>query len=378
MTRALPERIRPPYTPWEWAPAAVLGAWGVLDAATSGSVMGSRPLLAAALALGGALLLLRRRLPFLVLVGAAAAGLIPATLGTHAESAPAVLVIVVAIFSVGRWARRRWSWLGLPLGVGVILLASASDPRETLATSWTWSLNAVWILALGLWFSDADRHVEETRRRAEADRRAAAAEERLRVSRDLHDVLAHSLSLMVVQAEVADELLGADPERARAALGTVQDTGRAALRETRGVLGMLRSEAPGPSGVGNLPRLLALFRLAGLPVELHGKHDLELEPATDEAVYRVVQEALTNVLRHAGPCETRVEVGFAGDELRIRVENAPGSGVSRLPEHRGEGRHGLLGMRERIESCGGSLHAGPSPAGGFLVEALLPGSAVAT
>ncbi len=368
------DRLSSPYMLWEWVPAGVLAAWGVIDALTNDSVVGSRVLVAVTLVVAAALLTFRRRVPFVVLIGAAAAQAVPPLAGAHAQSAPGVLVIVTAIFSVGRWEAPPWSWLGLPLGVGIALLAGASDPRETLSTSWTWSLNAVWILALGMWMADADRRVDETRRRAEADRRTAAAEERLRVSRDLHDVLAHSLSLMVVQAEVADEMLGTDMEKARAALGNVQATGREALRETRGVLGALRADGASSTGIDQLPSLIALFRSAGLPVELNADPDLRLEPTTAEVVYRLVQESLTNVLRHAGPCETTVEIGAEQDRerLRVRVANARGSAPPTDPAPRDEGRHGLLGMRERVEGCGGRLEAGPLLTGGFAVTAELP------
>ncbi len=368
------DRLRSPFVPWEWAPAGVLAGWGAIDALTNDSVVGSRALVAVALVVAAALLTLRRRAPFVVLIGAAGVQALPPLAGAYAQSAPGVLVLVIAIFSVGRWVARPWSWLGLPLGVGLALLASASDPRETLSTSWTWSLNAVWILALGLWIADADRRVDETRRRAEADRRTAAAEERLRVSRDLHDVLAHSLSLMVVQAEVADEMLDTDLEKARAALGNVQATGREALRETRGVLGALRAEDAPSTGIDQLPSLITLFRSAGLPVELNADADLRLEPTTGEVVYRMVQECLTNVLRHAGPCETTVDIAVEQDRqhLRVRVVNGRGSVPPSDPGPGDEGRHGLLGMRERVEGCGGRLEAGPLLAGGFAVTAELP------
>ena len=368
------DRLRSPFVLWEWVPAGVLAGWGVIDALTNDSVVGSRVLVAVTLVVAAALLTFRRRVPFVVLISAAAAQAVPPLAGAHAQSAPGVLVIVIAVFSVGRWVARPWSWLGLPLGVGIAFLASASDPRETLATSWTWSLNAVWIVALGMWMADADRRVDETRRRADADRRTAAAEERLRVSRDLHDVLAHSLSLMVVQAEVADEMLGTDLERARAALGNVQATGRAALRETRGVLGVLRADDASSTGIDQLPSLITLFRSAGLPVELNADPDLRLDPTTGEVVYRMVQECLTNVLRHAGPCETTVDIGVDQDrdDIRVRVVNGRGSAPPTDPAPRGEGRHGLLGMRERVEGCGGRLEAGPLLAGGFAVTAELP------
>lgn len=373
----VPADLRRRPTVGEWTPAAVLLGWGVWDAMRSDTVTGPRPLLAVGLAVAAGALVVRRRAPMTVLVVAGLAVLAPALAGASVQSAAPVLILVVALFSVGRYGRRPRSYLGLPLGMAVALVGSASDPHETLASSWGWSLNAVWIFGIGLWLNDADRRVDATVRRAEADRRAAAAEERLRVARDLHDVLAHSLSMMVVQAEVADELLDAEPGKAREALQHVQETGRAALRETRGVLGMLRGEGGTPAGLDHLPELVGLFRSAGLPVTLVRDDAVHLTPGADEAVYRVVQEALTNALRHAGPETTRVLVSRSGDSLQVRVENEVGQSVPVAPGRSGDGGHGLVGMRERIEAIGGRLTAGPGPHGGFAVEATLPGAVVA-
>jgi signal transduction histidine kinase len=361
----------------EWLTSAVLLGWSVVDAATSDTVTGSRLLLAVCLAVAAGSLVYRRRAPLAVLLVASVFVLLPAAPGTHAQFAAPVFILVVAVFSVGRYGRRPKSYLALPIGMAVALVGSASDPQETMASSWGWSLNVVWIFGIGLWLNEADRRVEATQRRAEADRRAAAAEERLRVARDLHDVLAHSLSLMVVQAEVADELFDTDAPAARDAVRNIQRTGREALAETRNVLQALRARDPdGTRGVDDLPRLVELFRSAGLPVSLTRASNVHLTPDAGETVFRMVQEALTNALRHAGPQPTTVVLSQGAHGLTVCVENSPRDGHRPLtepaPDHGAGGGHGLIGMRERVEACGGRLDAGVRPDGGFRVAALLP------
>ena len=380
----VPPDLRRRPTVGEWLPAAVLLAWSVADAMTSDTVTGSRLVLAASLSVAAAALVVRRRAPLTVLVVSSGFVLLPAALGSYAQSAAPVLVLVVAVFSVGRYGRRPRSYLGLPIGMAVALIGSASDPHETLASSWGWSLNVVWIFGIGLWLNDADRRVEATARRAEADRRAAAAEERLRVARDLHDVLAHSLSLMVVQAEVADELFDTDADAARDAVRNVQRTGRESLAETRKVLGLLRvPEEQGTPGLEDLPRLVELFRSAGLPVSLSRDPGLHVAPEAGETVFRMVQEALTNALRHAGPQPTTVALRGGAGGLSVCVENEAGThrsdgaiaatGADAAPPGAGTGGgHGLVGTRERVEACGGRLDAGVRPDGGFRVAALIP------
>ncbi len=373
----VPEDLWRRATVGEWLPAAVLAGWSVADAAASETVKGSRLLLAVCLAVAAGSLVYRRRAPLAVLLVAGLFVLLPAAAGTHAQFAGPVLVLVVAVFSVGRYGRRLRSYLALPIGMAVALAGSASDPQETLASSWGWSLNVVWIFGIGLWLNEADRRVEATQRRAEADRRAAAAEERLRVARDLHDVLAHSLSLMVIQAEVADELFDTDADAARDAVRNIQRTGREALAETRKVLQTLRAPDPDVTpGVDDLPRLVELFRSAGLPVSLTGASKVQLTPDAGETVFRMVQEALTNALRHAGPQPTSVVLSRCADGLTVCVENSPGEGHLVLPgpapDDSAGGGHGLIGMRERVEACGGQLDAGVRPDGGFRVAAVLP------
>ena len=208
----------------------------------------------------------------------------------------------------------------------------------------------------------------DARRVDEAQR--AAADERVRIARDLHDVVAHHVSVIVVQAEAAQEVLAARPDRAQAAMAAVADTARSALSELRRLLGVLRSEAtvtPQPD-LAAVDDLIASVREAGLDVSLRTRgNGLPVAPVVGLTAYRVVQEALTNVLRHAQATRAEVELAVGDTELIVTVSDDGRSGAS----FDGTG-HGLVGMRERVSMLGGHLDAGPRPEGGFRVRAQLP------
>jgi signal transduction histidine kinase len=213
----------------------------------------------------------------------------------------------------------------------------------------------------------------ERTREQEAQRRAD--EERLRIARELHDVLAHSISMINVQAGVAAHLLDKDTEQARTALVAIKAASKDALRELRATLGVLRSVdesaplAPTP-GLARLDELVAGATGAGLAVEVTVEGEPRPLPAgTDLAAYRIVQEALTNVLRHAGPASAVVRVAWGTSELEVEVTD-DGSGPA--PGKPLDGGNGLTGMRERAAAAGGRLEAGPGPDGGFRVRAVLP------
>jgi signal transduction histidine kinase len=235
---------------------------------------------------------------------------------------------------------------------------------------------------IGFAFHERNRRTEELTARAEraerareTEARAAAAEERARIAREMHDVVAHSLSVMVVQAEAAEAMLDADPERARRPLAAVQETGRSALTELRRMLGVLREIAdegaalapqPGLSGLDDLARQV---RDAGLPVRVRVEGEPRaLPPGIDLSAYRIVQEGLTNALKHAGPATAEVIVRYGDRELELAVRD---DGRIHTPAADGGG-HGLLGMRERVALYGGELVAGPRPEGGFALTARLP------
>jgi signal transduction histidine kinase len=201
----------------------------------------------------------------------------------------------------------------------------------------------------------------------------AAAEERTRIARELHDVVAHGLSLMVVQAEAAEELLARSPEAAVQPLRRVQDTGRQSLAEMRRLLGVLRAPGESPAATApqpslrRLPELVAEALGVGLRVDVQVTGDLDGLPAgLDLAAFRIVQEALTNTRRHAHARTARVRLDRSPDALDIEVTDDGDAGAG------GRAGHGLIGMRERAALYGGTLSAGPAPGGGFRVAATLP------
>jgi signal transduction histidine kinase len=224
-------------------------------------------------------------------------------------------------------------------------------------------------------------HASQLARRAdrlEAERATVVAQERARIARELHDVVAHSVSVMVVQAAAATEMLKQDPERAAQPLAAVEETGRQALVEMGRLVGLLREGehfglAPQP-GLDDLDALAAQVTDAGLPVEVRIEGARGPVPlGVDLSAYRVIQEALTNALKHGGQARAHVLLRFETDALEVEVVD-DGSGVS--PMH--SGGHGLIGMRERVSVFGGEFHAGPRPGGGYTVRARMPfGSAAA-
>jgi signal transduction histidine kinase len=212
--------------------------------------------------------------------------------------------------------------------------------------------------------------------------RTAVLEERARIARELHDIVAHSVSVMVVQAGAAGEVLDRDPEQARSSLELIQDSGHQALQELRRLLGVLRSgEEPEPlvpaPGLARLPELVQDFRDAGLVVEVSGAaFGTELEPGVDLAAYRVAQEALTNALKHGGKDPVVLDIRHRGGGVVVSVVG--GRNDESRPRSTGPASgHGLIGMRERVAACGGRLEAGWEPDRRFAVRAWLPGAEAA-
>ncbi|MBY8846555.1 sensor histidine kinase, partial [Streptomyces sp. SP2-10] len=233
---------------------------------------------------------------------------------------------------------------------------------------------ATWVLAV-VALSELARVRHEQWARERADRAEAARrradEERLRIARELHDVLAHSISVINVQASMGLALLDSDPEQARAALTTIKSASKEALGEVRQVLGTLRApgaapRAPAP-GLDRLPELVEQAAAAGLTVETEGEVP-RLPPGADLAAFRILQEALTNVVRHSGSRHARVRFGYDDGVLRLRIDDdGPATGADA-----GGSGNGLAGMRERAAALGGTIEAGPRPDGGFRVLAVLP------
>jgi signal transduction histidine kinase len=320
----------------------------------------------------------RRRAPLIVLAVAIATSIIANFAAPlDAATTPAV-ALVVAVYSVGAHAERLREWIGLA-GVGAVIAANAAAE---------FSLGNLLFIAMilgGAWLGgramryrrERERVLErltvDLEREREEKARAAVAEERVRIARELHDVVAHAISVIVLQARGARRSLAADPEETREALDTIEATGSEALAEMRRLLGMLRTHdedvalAPQPS-LRYLDALAAQVREAGLPVELSVEGEpIELPPGVDLSAYRIVQEALTNALKHAGPTSARVLVRYGKDDLELEIADTGAGAVA----SDGEG-HGLVGMRERVSLYGGRLEAGPRDGGGFAVRARLP------
>ncbi|HSP72075.1 MAG TPA: sensor histidine kinase, partial [Gaiellaceae bacterium] len=275
--------------------------------------------------------------------------------------------------------RRRAAAL-LLLGYAASGIAVANDPSAAFG-DWLWfnSLGTLaWITGLGLRRRTEHAAALEERaalleQRRQEESRLAVAEERARIARELHDVVAHSVSVMTVQVGAVRRLLTPEQEREREALETVERTGREALAEMRRLLGVLRETEDGAAlepqpGLDQIDRLLERARTAGLPVELSVEGaPRPLAPGVDLNAYRIVQEALTNALKHTSGATAEVRLRYQGDSLELEVAN---DGTAVLS---GDGSgHGLVGMRERVHVCGGRLEAGPRPEGGFLVRATLP------
>jgi signal transduction histidine kinase len=250
--------------------------------------------------------------------------------------------------------------------------------RRLYAAGWLKSM--VLMVAMFLMWQ---QHVREVERRAdEAERtrdeaaRRRAMEERLRIARELHDSLTHSISVIQVQAGVAAHLARKRGEDVPPALLAIQEAGADAVRELRATLGVLRSEDGDGSGLGQLDSLVARARTAGLPVTVTVTGAKRpLPPEVDQAAYRIVQEALTNVGRHAGRACVTVQLHYAPGTLSVEVDNDGQATVSSTDTRPSGPGLGLVGMRERVSALGGRLHAGPRDGGGFRVRAELPARA---
>jgi signal transduction histidine kinase len=265
--------------------------------------------------------------------------------------------------------------------VAVVMTLPRADADVVDAAFVSLSLAGAWVLGdrarvqRALTAELQERAARLERDRAE-DARRAVASERARIARELHDVVAHHVSMMVVQAEAGP--VAADPARAAGAFEAIAATGRQALVEMRRLLGVLRGDGdqPAPSlapqpGLAEVPSLVEQVGRAGLRVELVVEGALAPLPAgVDLSAYRIVQEALTNAVKHAGPGRARVLVRYGEDDLRLRVVDEGRAGGPATAG--GRAGVGLVGMRERVHLFGGELHAGPGPDGGFTVDARLP------
>jgi signal transduction histidine kinase len=315
-------------------------------------------------------LVVRRRAPIPVLAVVGAVVVVFALLGNGAAGDTALALAAYTVAAHEPW--RRVAVYALPIAIVAELVSQIA--AQTHGNWLEVLVGATFGVGLPVLIG---RIVFNRRRRIVLDRELAAREavatERTRIARELHDVVAHSMSVMIVQAGAARTVVGRDPEAAQEAIAHVEETGRAGLAEMRRLIGVLTegdgavSTAPMP-GLADLDRLLDTVRAAGLSVEVMRTGTPRALPAgADLAAYRVIQESLTNVLKHAGPANARVSLDFASDRLTIEVAD---DGRGR-PAEPGVG-HGLIGMRERVGVFGGTLTTGDRPGGGFVVRAEIP------
>src|SRR5215218_7957852 len=383
-----PRRFRGPFARWPRAADAVLAAAVFLAAVFlvdgPGDSIVIRPIgdvpIAALLvfAVASAALYWRRHAPLAVLGVALVAWAV--TIGSDSSNLGGVAII--ALYSAGRYATdTRWGHVGVAAAIAEVSVDLLNDPAP-------WG-EAVFggVVMFVAWYVGRRLRLRKERTaelllEQAAEARRIVIEERTRIARELHDVVAHRVSLMTVQAGAAKAVAAEDPEASLRAMGAVEEAGRQALDELRHLLGVLRPETDldglGPQpGLADLPRLVEQIRGAGVDVSLATDGvSGELPARVDLFAYRIVQEALTNVLKHAGPgAHSEVRLGTDRSGIVIEVLNdgrgavvMPGSGAAQ-DSARG---HGIVGMRERARLLGGTLDAGPRPGGGFGVVAHLP------
>jgi signal transduction histidine kinase len=300
-------------------------------------------------------------------------------------SGPQPVAVAVALYAAATRTDRRTAWR-LGACAAVALSAAAMITRPTLEDlpanlgliAWTFLSVAVGdaVRSRRELLASAMERAERAERTRDEEARRRVTEERMRIARELHDVVAHHITLVNAQAGVAHHLMRTDPDHAYQALERIRDTSRAALDELRATVGLLRSSGeraaprePAP-GLAGLDDLLESFRHSGLTVELERTGEpVGLPPITDLTAYRIIQEALTNTHKHAGRATAHVGLDFRPDVLHVTVADdgrgrgaAPGAGTG----------HGMIGMHERARAVGGTLSAGPLPDRGFRIHAELP------
>ncbi|MFJ2606766.1 sensor histidine kinase [Streptomyces sp. NPDC091279] len=337
---------------------------------------------------------LRRRMPEKMLLLAIGVGL--AQVALNVATQPADFAMLVIVYTVAVQGARWPSRTALVLGLGAAPLAQLRWPNgETsfvgnlaLTVFMTVPFALAWVLGDSMrtrraYFAQLEERAARLEKEREAQAKVAVAAERARIARELHDVVAHNVSVMVVQADGAAYVLDAAPDQAKKALETISSTGRQALAEMRRLLGVLRTGehkevgeyVPQPD-VEQIDDLVEQCRIAGLPVDFKVEGTPRPLPSGVElTAYRIVQEALTNTRKHGGPnAGASVRLVYFDDGLGLLVEDDGKGAPQELYEEGGpDGQgHGLIGMRERVGMVGGTLDAGPRPGGGFRISALLP------
>ncbi len=300
------------------------------------------------------------------------------------------IVLLFSLYSLAAHGGRRQGVIGLVASVVVFNVLVLLDVPD-LRTSDLLQAFALLVVAWAVGDAIRSRRAQQAERLRVAEQEAAAAreqaalaviEERLRIARELHDVVAHSMSLIAVQAGVGGHVIRTDVDAAERALDVIAETSRKALTQTRSMLGLLRDQDTGPAAppvqsIGDLDVLVTDLRDAGVEVALkiEGSQRL-LEPTAELTAYRIVQESLTNVLKHSGSTQAEVGVRYGDNGVDIEVRDDGGGGRVRVAVGTGSGGHGLVGLRERTRLLGGDLEYGPVDGRGFRVSAHLPSSSL--
>ena len=293
---------------------------------------------------------------------------------------PPQVLALLATFCLAAVRQRRaelwWMWALTLIPWGVWLIKDIPDLNGPASATMVFTAVAIAVDSVGSRLRTQRALATQTVHTDTERARRAVLEERTRIARELHDVVAHHLSLIAVQAETAPYRLGELPEPARAEFGSLSEVAREALTEMRRLLGVLRQDqpaglAPQPQ-LTDLPALVDAARRAGVEIELSVPAELSsVPPGVGVCAYRIVQESLSNASQHAPGAPVTVSVDHDARAVQLRVANGPGSPATRSGPERGRG-HGLTGMRERVALLGGALSAGPTPAGGFVVSVVLP------
>ena len=373
----------------DFAIAVLLFIGSAHGAFSTGRVQHSPEVLSLAI-IAGLSIAIRRKAPMSALVLVTISIAIATAVGDTWVPEP---FIAIPMFQVASVRDRRRSFPALVL---VVITLLASSGVGLLADHHNGQAAFGIVVAIAVWFVGDSVRVrrvyvsglaeQAAQRQREAVERAqrSVAEERLQIARELHDVVAHSLSVIAVQSGVGRHVIREQPEEAEKALAAVEATSRSALDELRRMLGILRSENQEPAllvpapGIGGLAQLVDQVRAAGVAVDLQIKSAAvhRVSPSVELTIYRIVQEALTNVVKHAGPASVHVELRDESDVLAVEILD-DGCGIAKIPPYPLESNipdahHGIVGMRERVALFNGSLFAGPRPEGGFRVLARFP------
>jgi signal transduction histidine kinase len=369
------------------AVSAVLTTLVLLDsgiaAASDQSITGDRWWVAPLILVPSVALLFRRTHPLATIAGVWVPVALQAQItGDGGEGLYLVWPAWVSLYALAAYGTRRQLLIGIPLALVCLAVHDLNDPLNWRTAEGAWSA-AWWDLVLfvpalvgGIVAgSRRTRQLAVEKALAEAQARAAVAEERARIARELHDVVTHHVNLVVLQAMAASGMLARDPSKVREPLEVIERSGREALSEMRRLLGVLREDdaerplAPQP-GVDDVDELVGFARSSGLSVGLAVSGEpQQLPTGLGLTVYRIVQESLTNAARHAAGAKVGVSLRYEPEAVEVAVVDDGGRHVEEAPA--GGGR-GLLGMRERVAVYAGTLEAGPVPAGGFAVHARLP------